>query len=68
MGFDIQRFPNGIDEELICRSTENDERNCNTSRSLLGAICGGVLQDPVQAPGCEHAFCQVGEISSLDHL
>ncbi|CAF4413460.1 unnamed protein product, partial [Adineta steineri] len=41
MGFDIQRFPHGVDEELIC------------------AICGGVLQDPLQAPTCEHAFCQI---------
>ena len=41
MGFDIQRFPNCIDEELIC------------------SICGGVLQDPLQAPSCEHTFCQV---------
>ncbi|CAF1224771.1 unnamed protein product [Adineta ricciae] len=41
MGFDIQRFSNGIDEELIC------------------SICGGVLQDPLQAPSCEHTFCQV---------
>jgi E3 ubiquitin-protein ligase NRDP1 len=41
MGFDIQRFPNCIDEELIC------------------SICRGVLQDPLQAPSCEHTFCQV---------
>ncbi|CAF1445972.1 unnamed protein product [Adineta steineri] len=41
MGFDIQRFPNSIDEELIC------------------SICGGVLQDPLQAPSCEHTFCQI---------
>ncbi|CAF0719240.1 unnamed protein product [Adineta ricciae] len=41
MGFDLQRFPNGVDEELTC------------------AICGGVLQDPLHAPTCEHAFCQV---------
>jgi hypothetical protein len=26
-----------------------------------GAICGGVLQDPLQAPTCEHAFCQVNK-------
>jgi len=44
MGFDIQRFPNCIDEELIC------------------SICGGVLQDPLQAPSCEHTFCQVNKI------
>jgi len=41
MGFDIERFSNYIDEELIC------------------SICGGVLQDPLQAPSCEHAFCQI---------
>ncbi|CAF1276658.1 unnamed protein product [Rotaria magnacalcarata] len=40
MGFDIQRFPNNIDEEFIC------------------SICGGVLQDPLQIPTCEHTFCQ----------
>lgn len=40
MGFDTQRFPNGVDEELIC------------------AICGGVLQNPLQIPSCEHTFCQ----------
>ena len=32
--------------------------NCSLS---LGAICGGVLQDPLQAPTCEHAFCGVGK-------
>lgn len=40
MGFDTQRFPCDVDEELIC------------------SICGGVLQDPIQIPTCEHAFCQ----------
>ena len=63
MGFDLQRFPNGIDEELICTGTENNEQTSHVSLHL-GAICGGVLQDPVQAPGCEHAFCQVGRRSS----
>ncbi|CAF0734867.1 unnamed protein product [Didymodactylos carnosus] len=41
MGYDVARFPNEIDGELIC------------------AICGGVLQDPLQSPDCEHAFCQI---------
>jgi len=27
-----------------------------------GSICGGVLQDPIQAPSCEHTFCQVKNI------
>lgn len=58
MGFDLQRFPNGIDEELICRfsSVHCHEQKENVR---LGSICGGVLQDPVQAAACEHAFCQV---------
>ena len=48
MGFDLQRFPNGVDEELIC------------------SICSGVLEDPLQAPTCEHAFCGV-EINHSFH-
>ena len=24
-----------------------------------GSICGGVLEDPLQAPTCEHTFCRV---------
>lgn len=40
MGYDIQRFPDGVDDELTC------------------AICGGVLENPLQSPECEHAFCQ----------
>ena len=65
MGFDIQRFPNGVDEELLCmywktRVTERRKWLLNCSLSL-GAICGGVLQDPLQAPTCEHAFCGVGK-------
>ena len=31
-----------------------------TAVAFEGSICGGVLQDPVQMPTCEHAFCQVG--------
>lgn len=34
----------------------------HTDRSSLlysGSICGGVLEDPLQAPTCEHAFCGV---------
>lgn len=23
-----------------------------------GSICGGVLEDPLQAPTCEHIFCR----------
>ena len=60
MGFDIRRFPNGVDEELICTSILNIYFEDLTFVS--GAICGGVLQDPLQAPTCEHAFCQVSRI------
>ena len=64
MGFDTQRFPNGFDEELICTYSIVDfdvyiiKRICWI---FSGAICGGILQDPVQAPTCEHAFCQVNQ-------
>jgi E3 ubiquitin-protein ligase NRDP1 len=57
MGFDIQRFPNSIDEELICIFfvfSKSKKQNISS-----GSICGGVLQDPLQAPSCEHTFCQV---------
>lgn len=40
MGYDINRFCEPVDEELIC------------------PICVGVLEDPLQAPTCEHAFCK----------
>ena len=63
MGFDIQRFPDGIDEELICTSFDRNGCSKHTFLSAVvfeGSICGGVLQDPVQVPTCEHAFCQVG--------
>ncbi|CAL1283167.1 unnamed protein product [Larinioides sclopetarius] len=40
MGFDITRFKEEVDEELICH------------------ICFGVLEDPLQTPICEHAFCK----------
>lgn len=39
MGYDINRFEDNVDEELIC------------------PICSFILEDPVQAPDCEHAFC-----------
>ncbi|XP_066263401.1 E3 ubiquitin-protein ligase NRDP1-like isoform X1 [Branchiostoma lanceolatum] len=29
----------------------------NVDEELLCPICGGVLEEPVQAPQCEHAFC-----------
>lgn len=52
MGYDIQRFPGGVDsvdEELIC------------------TICGGVLEDPLQAPTCEHPFCAACIHEWLNH-
>jgi len=58
MGFDIQRFPNCIDEELICKINFFEKKILN-NYYFLGSICGGVLQDPLQAPSCEHTFCQV---------
>jgi len=62
MGFDIQRFPNGVDEELTCMYEEIIFRSKFESFDIFsGAICGGVLQDPLQAPTCEHAFCQVNK-------
>ncbi|BFZ22120.1 hypothetical protein BsWGS_25159 [Bradybaena similaris] len=39
MGFELDRFEEDVDEELIC------------------PICSSVLEDPLQAPQCEHAFC-----------
>uniref|UniRef100_A0A0B6ZB44 E3 ubiquitin-protein ligase NRDP1 n=1 Tax=Arion vulgaris TaxID=1028688 RepID=A0A0B6ZB44_9EUPU len=39
MGFELGRFEEEVDEELIC------------------PICSCVLEDPLQAPQCEHAFC-----------
>ncbi|GAB6031765.1 E3 ubiquitin-protein ligase NRDP1 [Chamberlinius hualienensis] len=32
---------------------------CEVDEELLCPICSGVLEDPVQAPLCEHAFCSV---------
>lgn len=40
MGYEITRFIDEIDEELIC------------------PICNCVLENPAQAPDCEHAFCR----------
>ena len=30
---------------------------CSVDEELLCAICKSVLEDPLQAPACEHAFC-----------
>lgn len=63
MGFDIHRFPNGVDEELICMYSFDNHAKGHFSSIVLypGSICAGVLEEPVQAPTCEHAFCQVNE-------
>lgn len=67
MGYDIQRFPDGVDDELTCmylfsiRDTTGFISSTNIF-ILLGVICGGVLENPLQAPECEHAFCQVNEL------
>lgn len=29
----------------------------DVDEELMCSICGGVLEDPLQAPACEHAFC-----------
>ena len=29
----------------------------DVDEELMCSICGGVLEDPLQAPSCEHAFC-----------
>lgn len=39
MGFEITRFDEEVDEDLLC------------------PICSGVLEEPLQATQCEHAFC-----------
>ena len=31
---------------------------CEVDEELMCPICSGVLEDPVQAPICEHAFCR----------
>ena len=64
MGFDIQRFPDGVDDELTCMClfSIRDITSFISSTNifiLLGVICGGGLENPLQAPQCEHAFCQV---------
>ena len=56
MGFDIQRFPHTIDEEFICKRFI-DNRIFHVVL-CSGSICGGVLEDPLQAPTCEHIFCR----------
>ena len=57
MGYDTQRFPTSADEELICM---NDELlGWEIPHPFSGPICGGVLQDPLEAPVCEHTFCRV---------
>lgn len=87
MGFDIQRFPDGFDEELICAFIRfsltkfkvlrwNKRTKSFFVELCQGSICGGVLQDPIQAVSCEHAFCQVKlsrrdetrSIDLFDHL
>ncbi len=42
MGFDVNRFPNSND----------------INEELICIICKGVLEDPVWAYHCEHAFCK----------
>lgn len=32
---------------------------CEVDEELICAICSSVLEDPLQAPECEHAFCSV---------
>ena len=39
MGFELGRFSDEVDEELLC------------------SVCGGVLENPMQAMPCEHCFC-----------
>ena len=39
MGFELTRFKDEVDEELLC------------------SVCGGVLENPMQAMPCEHCFC-----------
>jgi E3 ubiquitin-protein ligase NRDP1 len=68
MGFDIQRFPNGIDEELVCIYFEFNRYLLQKFHIFSGAICGGVLQDPLQAPTCEHAFCQVNKNNFISYF
>ncbi|UJR07931.1 hypothetical protein I4U23_012214 [Adineta vaga] len=40
----------GFDIQRFSNSIDED---------FICSICGGVLQDPLQAPSCEHTFCQI---------
>ena len=40
---------------------------CTVDEELICTICGGVLEDPLQAPACEHAFCAACIHEWLNH-
>ena len=39
----------------------------SVDEELICTICGGVLEDPLQAPACEHAFCAACIHEWLNH-
>ena len=52
-------FPMDSMKSCFVSSPSPTDKQTPSARPSQGPICGGVLQDPLQIPACEHAFCQV---------